>query len=244
MENTKKIVALILGISFIVGTLFIANAYKYKTKKSQTILVTGAAEYDFVSDLVVWEGSFNRQSFEMKEAYASLKDDQQKVKNYLTQKEIKPSEITFSAITINKDFVSSRDEYGNFTQRFNGYNLSSNVIVESKEINKVENISKDIAQLIDRGIEINSYAPRYYYTKLKNLKIDLLAKASEDANVRAKTIAKNSNSSLGKLLKANMGIFQITGQNSDEDYSYGGTFNTSSKNKTASITVKAEYQIK
>jgi hypothetical protein len=41
-----------------------------------------------------------------------------------------------------------------------------------------------------------------------------------------------------------MGIFQITGQNSGEDYSWGGTFNTSSKAKTASITMKLDYQIK
>jgi hypothetical protein len=41
-----------------------------------------------------------------------------------------------------------------------------------------------------------------------------------------------------------MGIFQITGKNSDEDYSYGGSFNTSSKIKTASITVRSEYQLK
>jgi hypothetical protein len=41
-----------------------------------------------------------------------------------------------------------------------------------------------------------------------------------------------------------MGIFQITAQNSAEDYSWGGTFNTSSKRKTASITVKLEFEIK
>jgi len=41
-----------------------------------------------------------------------------------------------------------------------------------------------------------------------------------------------------------MGIFQITGQNSNEDYSYGGAFNTSSKNKTASITVNLECTVK
>ena len=118
------------------------------------------------------------------------------------------------------------------------------MIIESKNIQKVETISKDIAQLIDQGIELNSNAPRYYYSKLKDLKVELLAKAAADANIRASTIAKNSKSSLGGLLKSNMGIFQITGQNTDEDYSYGGAFNTSSINKTASITVKAEYQIK
>jgi len=41
-----------------------------------------------------------------------------------------------------------------------------------------------------------------------------------------------------------MGIFQITGQNSGEDYSWGETFNTASKAKTASITMKLDYSIK
>ena len=58
------------------------------------------------------------------------------------------------------------------------------------------------------------------------------------------TIAKNSGSSLGGIKKASMGVFQITGQNSNEDYSSGGVFNTSSKNKTASITMKIEYAVK
>ena len=39
-----------------------------------------------------------------------------------------------------------------------------------------------------------------------------------------------------------MGIFQITGQNSNETYSWGGTFNTWSKEKTASITMKLDYE--
>jgi hypothetical protein len=39
-----------------------------------------------------------------------------------------------------------------------------------------------------------------------------------------------------------MGVFQITGQNSAEDYSWGGTYNTSSKEKTASITMKLVYE--
>jgi hypothetical protein len=40
-----------------------------------------------------------------------------------------------------------------------------------------------------------------------------------------------------------MGIFQITGQNSSEDYSWGGTFNTEAKKKTASITMRLEFQV-
>lgn len=244
MDTSKKIIVLIIALSIIISSFILANAFKYRYKKQETISVTGLAEYDFISDLVVWDGSFNRQSFEMKEAYSFLKEDEKKVRDFLISKGIDQKEISFSSIYIRKDFISQNDGNGNYSQRFNGYILDESVIIESKDINKVSVISKDIAQLIDQGIELNSNAPRYYYSKLKDLKIELLAKAAADANVRAGTIATNSKSKLGGLVKSNMGIFQITGQNTDEDYSYGGAFNTTSMNKTASITVKAEYQIK
>jgi hypothetical protein len=48
---------------------------------------------------------------------------------------------------------------------------------------------------------------------------------------------------LGKLKKATLGIFQITGKNTDEDYTYGGAFNTSSLNKTGSITIRMEFAV-
>ena len=126
-------------------------------------------------------------------------------------------------------------------QEFSGYNLTQTVKVESGNVDKVEKISREVTELIESGIELNSLAPDYYYSKLKDVKIDLLGQASADARSRAETIAKNSGSSLGKLRKANMGVFQITGKNSNENYSYGGVFNTSQKNKTGSITIKMEF---
>jgi hypothetical protein len=41
-----------------------------------------------------------------------------------------------------------------------------------------------------------------------------------------------------------MGVFQITGQNENEDFSYGGAFNTSNINKTATVTVKMDFEVK
>ncbi|MGV0967515.1 hypothetical protein [Empedobacter falsenii] len=38
-----------------------------------------------------------------------------------------------------------------------------------------------------------------------------------------------------------MGIFQITGKNDNEEYSAGGSLNTTSRQKTAQITVRASY---
>jgi len=72
----------------------------------------------------------------------------------------------------------------------------------------------------------------------------MLAEASRDAQTRAMQMAGNAGGKLGELRNASMGIFQITGQNSSEDYSWGGTFNTTSKNKTASVTVRLEYYLR
>lgn len=234
--------AAIIGVAVIIGLYIAGNAYKYKFKSTETISVTGLAEKDFTSDLIVWSGSFNRYGFELKTAYATLKADEAAIRSYLNSKGIADSNIVFSSIAINKNFRRSYDDKGNeISAEFTGYTLTGNVRVESKDINRVEKLSREITELLERGIELNSNAPEYYYTRLNELKIDLLAKASEDAKTRAETIARNSGGSLGGIKKATMGVFQITGKNANEDYSYGGAFNTSSKEKTASITLKVDY---
>jgi hypothetical protein len=180
----------------------------------------------------------------MKTAYAQLKSDENAIRDYLKSQGVTDAEMIFSSVNILKDYDNYRDASGNYYNRFIGYNLQQDVKIESKNLNKIEKVSREITQLIDAGVELNSQEPQYYYTKLSELKIELLAKASADARARAETISNNSKAKLGKLIKANMGVFQITGQNSNEDYTYGGAFNTVSRKKTASITIKMEFATK
>ena len=235
---------LVIALAAILCFWILGTAYKYKFKSAETISVTGLAEKDFVSDQIVWTGNYSRKMLDLKSAYSLLKEDESKIRIYLKEKGVVENEMVFSAINIDKEFNTKYDVDGKVIgSEFNGYNLKQNVTVDSKNIEKVEKISREVTELIQNGIEFNSSSPSYYYTKLSELKLDLLAKASADAKQRAQTIAKNSGSNLGSIKKANMGIFQITGKNSNEDYSYGGALNTSSKNKTASITTKIDYAV-
>ncbi len=104
-----------------------------------------------------------------------------------------------------------------------------------------EHIKPVVTELINSGIELYSEAPRYYYTRLAELKIEMLTSASKDARNRAEKMAENAGGDIGSLRSADMGVCQITAPNSTEEYSWGGAFNTSSKRKTASITVKLEF---
>jgi uncharacterized protein len=233
-----------IAIAIIAACWIAGNAYKYKFKSTENISVTGLAEKDFTSDQIVWTGYYSRKMMDLKSAYSLLKEDEGKIRAYLKSKNIGDGEMVFSAVSIDKEFDTRYDNNGRVSgSEFTGYNLRQSVTVDSKDIEKVEKISREVTELIQSGIELNSSAPSYYYSKLSELKIDLLAKASADAKLRAETIAKNSGSSLGKIKKATMGVFQITGQNSNEDYSYGGAFNTTSKNKTASITIRIDYAV-
>jgi len=242
MKNNLN--TIIVAIAVIVSAFLFSNAFRNRNRSENTISVTGLGKKDFVSDLIVWSGSFSRKSLTLKEAYAALDADRDKIKSYLSGKGISAGEVVFSAVNFNKDYNFIYNENGSTKEQiFTGFTLTQTVTVQSKDVNKIEDISRQSSELINSGIEFYSNPPEYYYTKLAELKIRMIAEATKDAQTRAKSIAENAGAGLGHLKKSDMGVFQITGQNSSEDFSYGGSFNTASKNKTANITVKLVYEV-
>lgn len=236
MKNSAPLY--VLALALVVSAYLIGVNYSYRYRHAGTISVTGLAEQDFTSDLVVWQLQYSRKALTIKEAYALLKEDEKTVKAYLIANGIKEAEISIEAVNTDELY-----DYENSSRIFKGYELSQDIKIESKELAKVDNLSRKITELLDKDINISSYSPSYYYSKLGELKHDLLQKAAEDGKLRATHIAESGGEKLGKMKRANMGIFQFTGRNSNEDYSWGGAFNTSSKEKTASITVRMEFEI-
>jgi hypothetical protein len=217
-----------------------------KTAQNNYIVATGSATKSFVSDLIVWRGSFSKKAATSKEAFAKLRSDTTAVKDYLVKNGVNEQDIVFSSIDLNENYEHEYNQDGRITKTiFTGYTLTQRVTIESTEVNRIERISRDITELIDLGVEFFSMSPEYYYTKLDELKLDLIAKSAENTKVRAETIAKESGAKISKLRSANLGVFQITPENSSTDsYSYEGSYDVSSKNKTAFITTRLEYLIK
>lgn len=234
---------LIIGVSVVLSSFLLAGAFAKRHKSTTSISVTGLGKKDFTSDLIVWSGSFGKKNINLQDAYAELGRDRDSIQQYMVSKGIKPEEIIFSSISIDKEFDHKYDNYGNeVSSTFTGYNLMQDIEIESGDVDRVESISRQVSELINSGIELYSTQPEYYYTKLSELKVEMIAEATKDANLRAQKIADNAGSHVGKLKKADMGVFQIVARNSAEDYSWGGSFNTTAKNKTASITVSLEYE--
>lgn len=242
--NTKNLLVVSIGsLALILSVVIFSSAFKNRNESNNSVAVTGMAERNFESDLIVWQSQFTVKNMNLTSAYSELKKQSEATRKFLIEKGIQEPEMTFSAVEISKEYTYT-SSYGNSTSTFDGYRLTQQISITSTDVPKIERISREITELINSGIEITSLAPQYYYTKLSDLKIEMLAEASKDGYVRAKTIAENGNGKLGKLINSSMGVFQIVAQNSSEDYSWGGSFNTSSKKKTATITVKSRYEVK
>lgn len=244
MKKSLVYAATIFGVCMVVAVWIGGKKFVEARSGAKTVSVVGGCERDFDSDLIVWNISYNVLNDEMKQGYTEIKKVNKTVRDYLIDKGVKSDEIDFRTLDCNKE-----NEYhynnGNSYYTFLGYRLTQGVRIESNNVDMIEKISREISELLDRGINLDNNNLSYYYTKLSDLKIEMLAEATENAKNRANTIAKSAGSRLGGLQTANMGVFQITAPNSpDEDYSWGGTFNTTSKKKRASINMRLTYYVK
>ena len=241
----KNINAIVFALAIVVASIIFGNAFINRNKKIGTIAVTGLGQTNFTSDLIVWEARFSQVNSDLKQGYTDLKKDKETILDYFKSKGLAENVIIFNAVETIKNFKQNYTTDGKYLgQEFTDYTLSQTVQINSKEVEKVEKISREVTELLNKGIQLYSMAPRYYYSKLEDLKIEMVSRATENAHLRAKSISENSGATLGELSTAQIGIFQITGQNSNEDYSWGGAYNTSSKEKTASITMKLTYLVK
>ena len=242
MKN--NISSILFSLAIVIASIVLGNAYLNRTKVQGSISVTGLGKTDFTSDLIVWEGVFSKTNTQLEKAYADLENDKKIVLDYLLSMGVAKEDIVFKAVETEqrrKNVYSNDGKY--IGDEFIGYTLRQSVQIESKEVEKIENVSREITELLNKGLQFYSNPPRYYYTQLEDLKIELVSAATENARSRAEKIAANSKSKLGDLISGKMGIFQITGQHSNEDYSWGGAYNTSSREKTASITMKLDYSV-
>lgn len=244
MDKSKIISSSFIAIALIFIGTKISSAWEKTHVSYNNIGVTGLGTKNFDSDLIVWSASFSRNAESLSEANALMKADIKAVKFFLKQNGINEDEISFTSLKISRNYKQLYNNEGNPSGTvFEGYNLFQEVVIESKNLNAVEKSTIEIGNLIEQGIEFTANEPDYYYTKLADLKLELLKNATQDALKRAQTVAENASSNIGKLKEAEMGVFQITGQNTNEDYSWGGSFNTKAKHKTASITVKLSFEL-
>ena len=102
-------------------------------------------------------------------------------------------------------------------------------------------LEKESTELIRQGIGFRSYDPKYFFTNLEELKLDLLKKAAANSKLRAERLAQSVENKITGIVSASQGIFQITKPNSTETSSWG-IYDTSSIEKKVRAVVTIEFR--
>ena len=232
--------AVVLAVSLVVATT-IGGWFFVKGKRGdQTITVTGSARRRIKADLVIWNSAISYQAPVLSEAYHSLSEAVPRVKAYLISKGIKDNQITVSSIS--SQTLHGRTSDGAETSEITGYSLRQELSVRSEDVDKIGQIAREATELINQGILIESMAPQYLVTKLGEIKIEMLAEASQDAKKRAEQIAKSTGSSIGSVRTAKMGVLQITPADSTE-VSDSGMNDTTSLEKDITAVVNIGFAV-
>lgn len=228
------ILGVCIAVATIAASLILSQGFLKVIKFNQQVIsVTGSAQKTITSDYITWNCAFSRREATLSDAYRKLGSDLQKVSQYLRTKGIPDAEMVVSQISTQKVFKKNKD--GKETNDIEAYELSQGVEVRSYNVPLVDVISRESTELINQGIIFVSGAPSYFYTKLDELKIEMLAKATENAKARAENMVKATGNRIGFMRSAKMGVFQITPITSTDVSDYGYNDTTSLEKKVMAV---------
>jgi hypothetical protein len=231
---------LALGVCLVIASLIFGWFYSNAKKGDEAITVTGSAKRRITSDLVVWSTGITQQSPQLSEAYRGLADNIPRIKQYLLSKGIPENQMTVSSIS--SVTLKGRDSDGNETNEITGYSLSQSIEVRSSDVQRIAQIAREATELINQGILIESAAPKYYYTAIGDLKVEMLGEAAKDAKERAAKIASSTGNSIGSVRSAKMGVLQITAADSTDVSDYG-VYDTTTIEKDMTAVVNVSFAV-
>ena len=135
-EKFKSSIA--IGIAVVLAAYVLGSAFKKRNESQDTISVVGLGSKDFVSDEILWSGSFTTKSFEIKEAYSKIISDQKIVEQFFLSKGFKRTEFSFGAVKFDKKFREIRIQGENnydtkYEQVFDGYEAVQTITFSAKK---------------------------------------------------------------------------------------------------------------
>lgn len=229
------LLALILALGLIFATKSAVNSLS-----REGISVTGSAYEIVKSDSGRLSFTVNTQALTKAEAYQILRTQMPVVTKYLQEKGIENIDIK----NYNGYYTYKYNRAtGNYTNEVDNYKLSQPVEISSNDVNKIKEISLDIQNLLDKGIDINVNQASYFYSKLGDLKVKLLEDATTDAKQRASAMLKATRNKVGKIQSVQMGVFQITEPDSTS-VSDMGINDTSTIDKKVTAVANVVFKIK
>ncbi|NCQ95830.1 MAG: SIMPL domain-containing protein [Microcystis wesenbergii Mw_QC_S_20081001_S30D] len=229
----------VLSIALVLSSWIAARSLLEVKRASDVFVVTGSAKRAITSDYILWRLSVSSQQPTARDAYRDLIQQTERIRAYLKEKQVPDDAITTNAIeTMPIPEVTNGQETGQIL----AYRLTQRFEIRAGDVARYKELSRQVTELIEEGINLVSEPPQYLYTQLDKLRVEMVAAATKDARARAEAIASSTGSRVGRVRDAKTGVFQITSRNST-DVSDWGIYDTSSIDKDITAVVSVTFGI-
>ncbi len=221
-ENNKKIditsAALLLAVGVAVAGYFVSETL-FKAKVALNIAeVKGLAERRVEADTAYWTIQYTvsgKDKLEIQQLYEASESDQKKIiavlkESGFSDEEIKPGIINYT-----------KKEYRDENQKLvdEKHYLVGEIEVETTKVRLVSEGRAKLNTLIAQGLSVRNNAPSYLFTKLNDIKPEMLKEATKNARLAANEFAVNAGVEVGGIRNARQGGFEIR----DVGENYGDT---------------------
>lgn len=214
MQEGSKTGPALLGLFIFLGLLVLGYllsdaAIQFKMY-DRSVAVKGLSEREFDADIVIWPIQFTVADNDLANLYSTIDGHAARIRDFLRQNGIPQEEITMAAPAITD---KSAQQYGNNDGAEFRYTAVQTVTVYSSNIAGVRKVMGLLSGLGKQGIVFTGgdyqSQTEYLFTRLNDVKPEMIEEATTKAREVAQKFATDSNSALGKIKSASQGQFTI-----------------------------------
>ncbi len=213
-------------------------------RKPSGITVKGVSTQRVVSDIATWSvdirSSVDFSEADKRNAFAEVAENAKKIVGILKNNGFADSEIKLSNVSVVNKYTQNQNGYD--TNVICGSTAIAKITVQTQKFDVLEKTISNADKICSGAVVVTMFAPSYLFSKLEDLKLDLLAKATANAKARAETLAAAGNAKLGSIMSASQGVFQINQPLSTETSSYG-MYDTETIEKDVRCVVNVEFAV-
>lgn len=215
MQKNGNASAFLLGIFIFIGLsalgYLLGNAAIEFKQYERSVTVKGLSEREYNADIVIWPIQFTATGNELETLYNAIEGNTSKIKEFLIKNGVNSQEVTSASPAITD---KSAQQYGNNAKAEFRYTAFQTVTVYSKNIEAVRAVMGKLSELGKQGIVFTggNYQSQteYTFTRLNEIKPEMIEEATRKAREVAEKFASDSKSKLGKIKKASQGQFSIS----------------------------------
>lgn len=206
------------AIIIAIGLVILGGSIEDGIEKERMVTVKGLAEMEVPANKVTWPLVYKEVGNDLGTLYDKIKTTNRTIINFLKDKGITENEISVNA----PEIIDMQAERYNTNPVPYRYNVTTVITVTSQQVDLVRSLISEQGELLKQGVAIIGgdyrYNIEYDFTGLNDIKPQMIEEATKNARESAMKFAKDSDSKLGKIIRANQGQFTIGNRDAHTPY--------------------------